>query len=181
MNLPRIRDDPAGNTPVIIRGFGRMGQIAARVPRMLGIPFTALAPDPGQIDVVRRFGNKVYFGDPSRPDLLRSASAEQGKLLLVVLDDMEAVLRTVEVAKRNFPNLKILARARNGRHTHLLMDRNVDGLARDNFPPACVWRRARWSRWASGLKTPRIRSSCSATTTSGTWLRRTRSIATRNS
>ena len=68
-----------------------------------------------------------------RPDLLRSASAEQAKLLIVVLDDMEAVLRTVEVAKRNFPNLKILARARNRRHAHLLMDRNVDGLVRDTF------------------------------------------------
>ena len=158
-----------------------MGQIAARVPRMLGIPFTALAPDPGQIDVVRRFGNKVYFGDPSRPDLLGAACAEQAKLLLVVRDDMEAVLRTVDVANRNFPNLKILARARNRRHAHLLMDRNVDGLARDNFPPACVWRRTRWSRWSSGLKTPRILSSCSGAMTSGIWLRRTRSIATRNS
>lgn len=121
------------NAPVIICGFGRMGQIVGRVLQMRGIPFTALERDPGQVDVVRRFGNKVYFGDPTRPDLLRAAGAEQAKLLLVVLDDMEAVLRTVEVARRNFPNLKILARARNRRHAHLLMDRHVDGLVRDTF------------------------------------------------
>ena len=68
-----------------------------------------------------------------RPDLLRAAGAEQAKLLIVVLDDMDAVLRTVEVARRNFPNLQVFARARTRRHAHLLMDRNVDGLVRDTF------------------------------------------------
>ncbi|HBK07159.1 MAG TPA: glutathione-regulated potassium-efflux system protein KefB [Acetobacteraceae bacterium] len=139
--IPRLSVEPAPeydaippeNAPVIICGFGRMGQIVGRVLRMHGIPFTALERDPGQVDVVRRFGNKVYFGDPTRPDLLRAAGAEQAKLLIVVLDDMDAVLRTVEVARRNFPNLKVFARARNRRHAHLLMDRNVDGLVRDTF------------------------------------------------
>ncbi len=119
--------------PVIICGFGRFGQIIARVLRMHGIPFTALERDPGQVEVVRRFGNKVYFGDPTRPDVLRAAGAEQAKLLIVALDDPEAVLRTVGVAKRNFPNLAILARARNRWYAHLLMDRDVDGLVRDTF------------------------------------------------
>ena len=110
-----------------------MGQIVGRVLRMHGIAFTALERDQGQVDVVRRFGNKVYFGDPTRAEVLRAAGAEQAKLLVVLLDDMEAVLRTVEVAKRNFPQLKILARARNRRHAHLLMDRGVDGLVRETF------------------------------------------------
>ena len=87
----------------------------------------------GQVDVVRRFGNKVYFGDPTRADLLRAAGAEQAKLLIVALDHAEDALRVVEVAKRNFPQLKIFARARNRRHAHLLMDRGVDGLVRDTF------------------------------------------------
>ncbi|MBV9250038.1 MAG: cation:proton antiporter [Acetobacteraceae bacterium] len=121
------------SNPVIICGFGRMGQIVGRVLRMHDVPFTALERDPGQVDVVRRFGNKVYFGDPTRADVLRAAGAELAKLLIIAMDNMEAVLRTVEVAKRNFPNLRIVARARNRRHAHLLMDRDVDGVVRDTF------------------------------------------------
>ena len=76
----RSTPDP---TPVIICGFGRFGQIIGRVLRMHGIEFTALERDPGQVEVVRRFGTKVYFGDPTRPDVLRAAGAEQAKLLIV--------------------------------------------------------------------------------------------------
>jgi monovalent cation:proton antiporter-2 (CPA2) family protein len=123
----------AADAPVIICGFGRFGQIIGRVLRMRGIRFTALERDLGQVDVVRRFGNKVYFGDPTRPELLRSAGAEQAKVLIVALDHPEDALRVVEVAKRNFPQLKIYARARNRRHAYLLMDRAVDGLVRETF------------------------------------------------
>jgi monovalent cation:proton antiporter-2 (CPA2) family protein len=139
--IPRLEAVPepdfdtieAADAPVIVCGVGRFGQIVVRVLRMHGIKFTALERDPGQVDVLRRFGNKVYFGDPTRTDLLRAAGAEQAKLLVVALDNMEDVLRVVEVAKRNFPQLKIMARARNRRHAYLLMDRNVDGLVRDTF------------------------------------------------
>ena len=131
---PAVFDAIASDgNPVIVCGFGRVGQIVGRVLRMHGIPFTALERDPGQVDVVRRFGTKVYFGDPTRADMLRSAGAEQAKLLVVVQDNMEEVLRTVEMAKRAFPHLKILSRARNRRHAYLLMDRGVDGFVRDTF------------------------------------------------
>jgi monovalent cation:proton antiporter-2 (CPA2) family protein len=139
--VPRLKAEPvpdydtieAADAPVIICGFGRFGQIIGRVLRMRGIRFTALERDLGQVDVVRRFGNKVYFGDPRRVDLLRSAGAEQAKVLVVAMDHMEDALRVVEVARRAFPELKIMARARNRRHAHLLMDRGVDGLVRDTF------------------------------------------------
>jgi glutathione-regulated potassium-efflux system ancillary protein KefC len=139
--IPRLEAEPepdfdtidAADAPVIICGFGRFGQIVGRVLRMHGIPFTALERDPGQVDVVRRFGNKVYFGDPARPDMLRAAGGEQAKLIVVAQDDMENVLRIVDVAKRHFPKLKIFARARNRRHAYLLMDRAVDELVRDTF------------------------------------------------
>jgi voltage-gated potassium channel Kch len=139
--IPRLTAEPvpdydtidAADAPVIICGFGRFGQIIGRVLRMHGISFTALERDLGQVDVVRRFGNKVYFGDPTRADLLRAAGAEQAKLLVVALDHMEDVLRVVEMARRNFPQLKIMARARNRRHAFLLMDRGVDGLVRETF------------------------------------------------
>jgi monovalent cation:proton antiporter-2 (CPA2) family protein len=123
----------AAPAPVIICGFGRVGQIVGRILRMHGIAFTALERDPGQVDVVRQFGNKVYFGDPTRADVLRAAGAETAKLLVVALDDMEATLRVVDVAKRNFPGLRILARARNRRHAFLLMDRGIYGLVRETF------------------------------------------------
>ncbi len=139
--IPRLTSAPPApfdtiepeDNPVILCGFGRVGQIVGRVLRMHGIAFTALERDPGQVDVVRRFGGKVYFGDPTRPDVLRAAGAEQARLLVVVQDNMEEVLHTVEVAKRGFPNLRILSRARNRRHAHLLMDRGVDGMVRDTF------------------------------------------------
>ena len=139
--IPRFQKEPApdfdtieaADAPVIICGFGRFGQIIGRVLRMRGIPFTALERDLGQVDVVRRFGNKVYFGDFTRAELLRSAGAEQAKVLIVALDHPEDALRVVEVAKRTFPQLKIYARARNRRHAYLLIDREVDGLVRDTF------------------------------------------------
>lgn len=139
--IPRLRRAPEpdfdtiepSDAQVIVAGFGRMGQIVGRVLRMHGIAFTALERDPGQVDVVRRFGNKVYYGDAARPDVLRAAGADHAKLLVVALDDMDRTLRTVETAKRNHPNLTVLARARNRHHAHLLMDRDVDGLVRDTF------------------------------------------------
>lgn len=139
--VPRLRTQhpPTYDTivsdgsPVIIAGFGRMGQIVGRVLAMHGIPFTALERDPGQLDVVRRYGNKVYFGDSTRIDVLRAAGAGEARLLVVTVDDMEGVLHTVETAKRHFPGLTILARARNRRHAHLLMDRDVDWLVRDTY------------------------------------------------
>jgi CPA2 family monovalent cation:H+ antiporter-2/glutathione-regulated potassium-efflux system protein KefB len=130
---PRYDTIDASAAPVIICGFGRVGQIVGRVLRMHGISFTALERDVGQVEVVRRFGLKVYFGDPTRADMLRAAGAEQAKLLVIALDDPPAVVRTVEVAKHNFPNLAILARARNRWYAHLLMDRDVDGQVRDTY------------------------------------------------
>jgi len=126
----KIRDD---RTPVIICGFGRVGQVVGRVLKLRGIPFTALDKDPVQVEVVRRFGNKVYFGNPARPDVLRAAGADTAQLLIVALDDMEETLQVVDVAGRTFPRLKIMVRARNRRHAHLLMDRKVEAIVRETY------------------------------------------------
>ena len=83
--------------------------------------------------MVRRFGSKVYFGDPSRPDLLRAAGAERARVLVVAIDDVQEALKIIDVARRTFPDLAIMARARNRRHVHLLMDRGVEGIVRDTF------------------------------------------------
>ncbi len=139
--IPRIEGEPAADydtidnatAPVIICGFGRVGQIIGRVLRMQGIDFTALERDTGQVDVVRRFGNRVYYGDPARADLLRAAGAETARLLIVAVDDMEAALRIVDTVRRSFPHLTIVSRARNRRHVHLLMDRAINAIVRDTF------------------------------------------------
>jgi monovalent cation:proton antiporter-2 (CPA2) family protein len=125
-----INDD---NVPVIICGFGRVGQIVGRILRMRGIPFTALEQDAEQVEVLRRFGAKVYYGNPTRPDLLRAAGAEHAALLVVALDDMDETSRVVEVARRNFPNLEILSRARNRQHTYKLMDLGIAHPVRETF------------------------------------------------
>lgn len=126
----KIDDD--GN-PVIICGFGRVGQVIGRVLKLRGIPFTALDKDPTQVEVVRKFGTKVYYGDPTRAELLRAAGAESAQLLVVALDDMAENLTVVEVVQRNFPRIQIIARARNRRHAHLLMERGVKAIVRETF------------------------------------------------
>jgi len=118
---------------VIIAGFGRFGQIVARVLRARRIRFTALEASQAQVDFVRRFGNRLYYGDASRLDLLRAAGAEQAKLLVIAVDDVDASLRIAELARRHFPSLRILARARNRQHVFRLMDAGVTEIWRETL------------------------------------------------
>ena len=97
--------------PVLIAGFGRFGQIVTRVLRGLGIGVTIIEHDAEQIETVRRFGWKAYYGDATRLDLLESAGARDAKLLVVAIDDQDAAMRTVKRAQERFPNLQIIARA----------------------------------------------------------------------
>jgi voltage-gated potassium channel Kch len=131
---PRKFDTIEGEAaPVIICGFGRVGQIIGRVLMIRGIRFTALDLNPDQIDQVRRFGTKAYYGDPTRPDMLRAAGAETAKVLVLALDDVGEALKVVQTVHRNFPHLVILARARNRRAAHLLMDVGVTRIVRETL------------------------------------------------
>ena len=125
--------DDAKPAPVIICGFGRMGQIVGRVLNMRGIAFNALDPDAENVDTVRRFGYKAYFGDPSRLELLRAVGAGEAKVLVATLSDVAENMKLVETVRRNFPDLKIYARARNRRHAHRLMDFDVEVIVRETF------------------------------------------------
>ncbi|MDB5368243.1 MAG: glutathione-regulated potassium-efflux system protein KefB [Rhodospirillales bacterium] len=126
--------------PVIIAGFGRVGQIVGRLLRAQRIPFTALDASPDQIDVVRRFGNKVYYGDASRLDLLTAAGGANALLLVLAIDDVEASVRALDVVKKHFPHLRVLARARNRQHAITLMEHGVapDDVIRETFESAMV-------------------------------------------
>ena len=107
----RAADTINESNPVIVAGFGRFGQVVARVLRGLGIGATVIDHDPGQVDTVRRFGWKAYYGDATRMDLLESAGARSAKLLLVAIDDAESAMRMVKRARQRFPDLAILVRA----------------------------------------------------------------------
>lgn len=116
---------------VIIAGFGRFGQMIARTLRMKKIPFTALEASFEQVDFVRRFGNKIYFGDASRLELLRAARADQAEIFVLAIDDIESSVKTAAMVKKHYPHLKIYARARNRLHAYRLMDLGVDRLIRE--------------------------------------------------
>jgi glutathione-regulated potassium-efflux system ancillary protein KefC/glutathione-regulated potassium-efflux system protein KefB len=124
-------DEPAN--PVIIAGMGRFGQIVGRLLRMQQIPFTALEADSAQIETLRRFGSKVYYGDASRLELLTAAKANQSKFLVLAIDGIEASVRAAEMARKHFPNLTVLARARNRHHAHLLREQGVQVIVRETY------------------------------------------------
>jgi glutathione-regulated potassium-efflux system ancillary protein KefC/glutathione-regulated potassium-efflux system protein KefB len=118
---------------VIIAGFGRFGQIVGRILRARHIPFTALESSQAQVDFVRRFGSKVFYGDASRLELLRAASADKAHVFVLAIDDVEASVRAAEMMRRHFPNVKVYARARNRQHAFRLMDCGVRYLIRETF------------------------------------------------
>ncbi len=122
-----------GENRVIIAGFGRVGQIVGRLLRAKRIPFTALDKSAEQIEAVRRFGSRAYYGDASRLDMLLAAKADRAEILVLAIDDVESSLRTAETAKKHFPNLRIYARARNRFHAYRLMDIGVDYLIRETY------------------------------------------------
>ena len=126
----------AGTPRVIIAGFGRVGQIVGRLLRARGIPFVALESSVEQVDLSRRFqGTEIYFGDPTRAEMLRAAGAGKAEVFVLATDDPTANLRTARIVRRLFPHLKIIARARNRQHAFRLMDlvSDPDDVVRETF------------------------------------------------
>jgi len=124
------------NAPVIIAGYGRYGQIVGRLLAAQGVPTTVLDHDPEQIAEVRKFGFKVFYGDATRLDLLRAAGADQARVLVIAIDDIEDSLALVDRARKAFPNLALVVRARNVRHWLELKERGVDAVERETFESA---------------------------------------------
>lgn len=125
-----------GETPVIIAGFGRFGQIVGRLLFANGYRATVIDHDPAQIDMLRRFGFKVFYGDVSRIDLLHAAGAEHAKLFVVAIDEPEKAIATVKLVRHQFPHLKILARATSRAHAYDLIQQGVDVVKRETFDSA---------------------------------------------
>jgi voltage-gated potassium channel Kch len=121
------------DNPVILAGFGRFGHIVGRVLHLQGIKATVLDLDAEQVELVRKLGVKVFYGDASRLELLQAAGAAKAKLIIVAVDDEEKSLLIVETAQKHFPNLKILARAAGRDHAYRLLGLGVEHIFRETL------------------------------------------------
>ena len=130
---PEYEIPPRGDQHVIVAGFGRFGQIVARVLRARQIPFTALDSNVEQVDFVKRFGAQIYYGDAGRLDILRAAGADKAVAFVLAIDNVESSLRVAEMVRNHFPDLPIYARARDRTHVHRLMDLGVTTIERETF------------------------------------------------
>ena len=119
--------------PIVIAGFGRYGQIIGRLLIAQGYKCTVLDHDAEMIEAARSFGYRVFYGDATRLDLLRTAGAASAKILVIAVDDKEQSLKIADTAIEHFPKLQIIARARDVTHWHELRDRGVMRVQREMF------------------------------------------------
>jgi len=124
---------PQNDGHVVIAGFGRVGQIVARILAAKRIPFTALDADPEQVDAVRKFGARTFYGDASRPEILDAAQTAKARAFVLAIDDVQASLRTAQLVRQRYPHVPVYARSRHRRHTHQLMDLGVKIIRRETF------------------------------------------------
>ena len=132
-------DDPSqieSTDHVIIVGYGRFGQVVGRLLTAQGYHLSILDHSPAQIDLVRRFGTKVFYGDAARGDLLKAAGAAQAKLLVIAVDESEKALEIIDIAQKYFPNLKIAVRAIDRTHAYRIIQKGVHTFRRESFDSA---------------------------------------------
>lgn len=145
--LPRLADagraappeiSEPQDAPVIIAGFGRYGQIVGRLMYANGIRPTVLDHDAEQIEAMRRFGWRVFYGDATRLDLMRTAGAERARVLVLAIDDVEQSVRVAQMVREHFPRLTVVARARNVRHFFALHELGIDRIERETLDSALM-------------------------------------------
>ncbi len=129
----READTIEEKNPVIIAGFGSFGSIIGRLLRANGVGITVLEIDSDKVDLLRKLGLKVFYGDASRYDLLHSAGAERTKLMILAIDDHEKMLGIVHTIKKHFPHLKIFARASGRTEAYELLDAGVTHVYRETL------------------------------------------------
>ncbi|MBF8744014.1 monovalent cation:proton antiporter-2 (CPA2) family protein [Pseudomonas putida] len=132
------------DTPrVVIVGMGRMGQIVARILRAQKIPFIALETSVDNIEMTRMFEQvPVFYGDPLRPEVLHAAKVGEAEYFIITTDDPELTTRTAGQVKRQYPHLKVLARARNRQHVHKLVDVGAEPIRETFYSSLELTRRA---------------------------------------
>lgn len=132
-----IEEDFSGTAPsVLVIGFGRFGQVVTQALLLQHIDVTVIDADVERIRSAAKFGFKIYYGDGTRLDVLRAAGAGKAKIVCICIDDREAALRIVEMAKAEFPTVRLHARAFDRVHAIDLMRADVDYLMRETFESA---------------------------------------------
>lgn len=133
-DVDEMETDVIDRSPrVIIAGFGRFGQVVGRLMYANKIRITVLESDVSQIQLLRRFGYKVFYGDATQLDLLRAAGASKAEAIVICTDTPDEVVKIVELCKQHFPNLKILARARSRVEAYQLLNHDVQNYSRETF------------------------------------------------
>ncbi|MCF2863731.1 monovalent cation:proton antiporter-2 (CPA2) family protein [Pseudoalteromonas sp. Cnat2-41] len=126
----------AASKNVIIAGYGRFGQVIGRLLSAQGYDITVLDHSPSQIELLRRFGTQVFYGDAGRKELLDAAGAEHAQMLVIAIDDADKTLTIIELAKKHYPHLKLVARARDRRHAYQLIGADIDAFNRETVDSA---------------------------------------------
>ena len=150
------------HAPIIIAGFGRYGQIVGRLLNANGLSATVLEHDADQVETVRRFGWRVFYGDATRLDLLRTAGAAQARVLVLAIDDIDQSVAVARLVHEHFPQLRIVARARNVTHYYRLQQLGVELIERETLDAALMSGRSvlelmGWERHAARNQALRFR------------------------
>ena len=124
--------------PILICGFGRYGQIVARLINACGLAATVLDHSAEQVAGVRKFGWPAFYGDATRLDLLRVAGAAQARVIVVAIDDVAQSLEVVDLVREHFPQAQLVVRARNTTHWYGLFERGVQHIERETLDSALM-------------------------------------------
>ena len=133
VEAPPPDEMPDEHAPVVIAGFGRVGQIVGRVLLARRVRFTALDKDHSEVKTIRRFGIEAFYGDAAQLEVLHAAKVGEAQVFVLAIDDIEASLLSAETVRRHFPDVTIVARARNRFHAYRLMDLGVELIIRETF------------------------------------------------
>ncbi|NKW91581.1 potassium transporter [Rhodobacteraceae bacterium R_SAG9] len=129
-------EDINHRSKVIVAGYGRFGGVVARMLRQVGIQPVVVDYSAHQLEMLRRFGTKVFFGDASRADLLHAAGIEDAQMLIVAIDGKEQITHLVEHVSRHHPHVHIVARAVDRGHVYDLYSAGAKDIIRETFDSA---------------------------------------------
>lgn len=131
VEVPDSDVEPTGN--VIVIGYGRFGQVIGRILESQGYSLSILDHSISQIELLKPFGRKVFYGDGERLDLLEAAGAANASLIVISLDDPDKSMNIIELCKKHFPSLPIVARAVDRRHAYRLLRQDISSIRRETL------------------------------------------------
>ncbi len=129
----KSHDDISGGNAVIIAGFGHFGSTIGRFLRANGITATILDNDSDRVEILRKMGFTVFYGDATRLDILKSAGADEAKVLIAAIDSPEINLELIDRVRKEFPKLEVMVRAKNRMDAYDLLDIGIEDIYRESL------------------------------------------------